>query len=139
MNKIELTNKQKSKLLKMIKESFSEYTDVTVRIINEEEAKRFTENPSIDANNCVLLPYKDMSNIDAFINHYKIHWFEFCMTHLAKKVIPNFNNEETINDNVNDFDLEYRQVCFGFLYKNINEHPIDYLYDLFNKQKIKKT
>jgi hypothetical protein len=101
MKNIELTKDHKCKLLEMCKVLFPEI-----------DWKWWTiEGPNGEVEELELL---ECSTIEQFLT---IHWFEFCMTHLAKKLL-------------NPNDLIYYQTTGYFLY----EHPIDYFYVKF-KQK----
>lgn len=90
MKNIELTEDHKVKLLKMCKELFPEYVDF----------KCF---------------YTDI-NFFKGKQHFRIHWFEFCVLDLATKLY-----------NLNKRD----KICKIELYRGDliqNYHPIEYLY-----------
>ena len=100
MKNIELTEDHKSKLLEMCKELFPEYIE-TYLGVNDYDPEPdgyiyFTKNKNIT----------------------RIHWFEFCMTHLCDKI---FIHDESLNE----FLLTF----------NVDKHPIDYLYEEFKKLK----
>ena len=97
MKSIKLTEKHKSKLLKMCKKLFSEYVEID-----------FDESG-------LLTLWKEKCPSTQWT---EIHWFEFCMTHLAEKV---FIQDESLNDYLLTF--------------NVSKHPIDYLYEEFKKLK----
>ena len=109
MKSIELTEEHKSKLLEMCKILFPEYTTIP----NDKNPKFLTINWFTKQGYFIHL----MDDYDLKENKM-IHWFEFCMTHLANKV---FIQDESLND----FLLTF----------NINKHPIDYLYEELNKLK----
>lgn len=90
MKSIELTQDHKIKLLEMCKVLFSEYK---IYFWLEPNNMLFIEN-----------------------EQKKIHWFEFCMTHLARKLL-------------NPSDMALYQTTGNFLCA----HPVDYLYSLFLK------
>lgn len=93
MKSITLTEEHKSKLLEMCKVLFPEMFTPTIQ-----------DNGYINYSNTgKTIDYED-----------KFHWFEFCMTHLAKKLL-------------NPYDFTLYQTTGNFLYK----HPIDYLYEQF--------
>jgi hypothetical protein len=93
MNSIELTQEHKSKLLEMCNKLFSEYDDILFSPI--------TFN---------MLMFNGTEKDTVYI-----HWFEFCITHLAKKVCKSDGITLTFNG-----------------YKN---NPIDFLYKEFKKLK----
>lgn len=103
MKNIELTEKHKSKLLEMCKELFTEYD--------------FRINKPLFCNNESLSTIQ-LGNKNVNIYENEIHWFEFCMTHLGRKLLT-FN------------DLIKYQTTGNFLYV----HIIDYLYEEFKKLK----
>jgi hypothetical protein len=67
------------------------------------------------------------------------HWFEFCMTHLAEKIIATFEltqdkervYKRTFNEELSKFYLQ--SLEYSRDYKK--SHPIDYLYEAFKKLK----
>lgn len=67
-----------------------------------------------------------------------IHWFEFCMTHLAEKILnPNPNNPNRgLVDKFKDFF--WKVNLFAMVSNEKVQHPIDYLYGQFKQLKINK-
>ena len=112
MKPIELTEEHKSKLLEMCKVLFPEYNwYIGFKTFYEQNG----EGPYEEIN----LGYLHLLSFD--ILKYPpiyIHWFEFCMTHLAEKV---FIQDESLNDYLLTF--------------NVSKHPVDYLYEEFKKLK----
>jgi len=122
MKNIELTEEHKSKLLEMCNKLFwngcinkCDFNELGILFI------------ALDKN------YKYNHKI------LKIHWFEFCMTHLVEKIIATFivNKDQdriykrTLNDDLSKFYLESLNFSRGFN----KTHPIDYLYKEFKKLK----
>lgn len=107
MKNIELTEDHKSKLLEMCNKLFWN------GCINKND---FRENDilliAIDKN------YKYNHKI------LKIHWFEFCLTHLCTKLynISHLKDESSIKQ------------LIGHICQDV-KHPIDYLYEEFKKLK----
>ena len=102
MTSIELTEKHKSKLLEMCKTLFPEYINIQ-------------------------FVYKNLIQFSGK-NNFKIHWFEFCMTHLADKMLqlgelPNYNNK---------LNYEFNSILQSSWWES---HPVDYLYKEFKKLK----
>ena len=104
MKNIELNKKQKEMLLEMCKVLFPEY------VIYPADNDGFIEGEQ-------WVGDQNMGE-DRPVNEFNIHWFEFCMTHLANKV---FIQDESLND----FLLTF----------NIKLHPVDYLYSFYFKTK----
>lgn len=121
MKQIKLSEEHKTKLLVMCKVLFPEY-----------EIFRFH---SIQNNTIVGFLSNGSDEYDLII-----HWLEFCMTHLAEKIIATYviNKDgekiykRTLNDDLSKFYLESLNFSRGF---NKN-HPIDYLYSEFLKIKL---
>lgn len=115
MKTIELTEEHKSKLLEMCK------------VLFPENGKWFKIL-------CGNIYYSRSGKFPA----KSIHWFEFVMTHLVKR-ISNFNKSNKIS---NSSEVEYF-INGGVLEINLrhrmqnkyNVHPVDYLYDEFKKLK----
>lgn len=112
MKNIKLTEDHKSKLLEMCKVLFLEYPEI-----------RFKENHILlynkdTFNNIKNQLGKEFENI--LLQDYecdiKIHWFEFCMTHLARMLMCK--------------NTKHMQQLFMGL-----KHPVDYLYEEFKKLK----
>jgi len=111
MKPIELTEEHKSKLLEMCKVLFPEYIE-TYLGVNDYDLEPdgyiyFIKNKNIT----------------------RIHWFEFCMTHLADKMLqlgelPNYDNE---------LDYEFNSILQSSWWES---HPVDYLYSEFKKLKL---
>ena len=103
MKNIKLTEEHKVKLLEMCERLFSEHKNV---YLNDDDG--FVEN-----------------RIKISDNHYKttitMHWFEFCVNHLSKKIF-------TINNKVMcGYDYFINNTRFT------KKHLVDYLYEEFLK------
>lgn len=123
MKPIELTEEHKSKLLEMCKILFSKYEELYLGI-----------------NDYDLEP-------DGYIyfminkNITRIHWFEFCITHLISK-ISEIEDSKLGDDDPDSIHMNIINLCrkkYDHLCKNILDswsnyiHPIDYLYEEFKK------
>ena len=120
MKPIELTEEHKSKLLKMCVELFPNnkidyIQNDTIKFLTNYYEKKHTNNPKII-----------FGGWDEILH---IHWFEFCMTHLAKKLIPKVTNYNLDSA----YDSLYN-VIYQF-WENKHNHIIDYLYEEFKKLK----
>lgn len=134
MTNIELTKDHKIKLLKMCNKLFPEFNEWRFgKVIAEGNLEDFY-NKTKD------LPWKDREKYEQSCDFlwiekdfkyehdddiersetWVIHWFEFCVTHLAKKVLKNNYFRLTAFSN-------------GVLFKN--KQPIDILYQEFKKLK----
>lgn len=112
MESLKLTKEQENKLLEMAEKLFPEY------FFDEEGEDYYIDEDGIIN---FLIPIKE--------NEYKcgeIHWFEFCMTYLAEKIIPAFCDMEKMYSGIMGND---ESDCF-------KKHPIDYLYEEFKKLKL---
>ena len=108
MTTIELTKEHNSKLLEMCKVLFPEYKDLVVRDSMEDFCFDF-EHICIEFNRKKELVI--------------IHWFEFCMTHLAVAI-------SKIKDYPSDL-IDRNEFIKGIIEQSYNTHPIDYLYKEF--------
>lgn len=123
MKQIELTEEHKSKLLEMCKTLFPNIIWQHYDIANESEDNLYPEIWIIQNNSEIYPTY--------------IHWFEFCMTHLAEKIIAtyevNVHNQRvykrTLNDDLSKFYLEALDFSRGYN----KTHPVNYLYSEFKK------
>ncbi len=122
MKSIEINEKQKEMLLEMCKILFPEpefsfwweyemYGRGLKQEFNDVLCVSETLNPPINVGT-EEKPYFRTNN------YFNIHWFEFCMTHLARKLLVMY-------------DFTIYQTTGNFMYK----HPIDFLYDKFKKLK----
>lgn len=111
MKSIQLTEEDKSKLLEMCKVLFPEYT-------------YGFEN---DFSDIGIMEY--YTNVEDW---KFIHWFEFCMTHLANEII--YKEEKTLRTCENEHNFMLKQLMNVF-YNEKGIHPIDYLYKEFKKLK----
>lgn len=104
MKPIELTEEHESKLLEMCKTLFPEYLV-----------------PTIQSNGYINIAETEYSSdyIDL------IHWFEFCILHLATKIYNKLDCPER------GFSILYYR---GYICQN-SDNPIDYLYEEFKKLK----
>ncbi len=124
---IELTEKHKKKLLKMVKALFPEnYGD--------------SEDTYIDSSGVINLWELDSEGLSEGLTSLEIHWFEFCLTHLAEKVInPKDENDSTIRKNFEEFFIHMKSYSWFIqdpgLRESFAKHPIDYLYQQFKKLK----
>ena len=108
MKSIKLTEEQKDKLLEMCNTLFPEY-----------DFSMFHNGLNNDLDEFII----DINHLNN--THYlSIHWFEFCMTHLAEKIFNQIDDED---------DIEYRQEFQNTCLISKDQHPIDYLYSEFLK------
>lgn len=137
MKNIELTEDHKSKLLEMCKLLFPEYNDFEITSSfpyynsNKLEGVQWIKNPIEDAI-CLIKDDKDDYRSKT------IHWFEFCMIHLSKKIFDEINKLKG-EGNINSKKYIGTMYCpkgayLGLLYSK--NHPVDYLYEQFEKLKL---
>jgi len=128
MKPIELTEEHKTKLLEMCKVLFPEYIE-TYLGVNDYDLEPdgyiyFIKNKNIT----------------------RIHWFEFCMTHLIVKLSKEFTKQKlseadyTDNQYPNWFSGKVSYHLNPFRNEEFEEdilfiHPVDYLYEEFKKLK----
>lgn len=112
MKPIKLTEKQKDNLIEMCNKLFPEYTGIDIRDYNDE---------------CFPISKQDAPCIFFWTNRkYEVfHWFEFCYTELAYKILDSENNSKYVDD-CTEVDL-FTGFC--------TIHPIDFLYKEFKKIK----
>lgn len=107
MEKIELTELHKSKLLEMCKELFPKYYKTEF----SDDYKFFEGwNEGDDPNLMIFYPKPNTIGIE-------IHWFEFCHCHLLPKLIKD------------------RNLKLQFYMDTFTGNPVDYLYEAFKKLK----
>jgi hypothetical protein len=117
---IKLTEEQKDKILEMCKVLFPEYDFVFYHTISK--ANMLTG--FLKTNDSDLY-----DNCDIFI-----HWFEFCMTHLAEKIAK--------HDRYDDLNLHVDTILACWVNHTENfprKHPVDYLYEKFKRIKNENT
>ena len=112
MKQIELTEEHKSKLLEMCKVLFPEYYEIYFG--------EWDYNGEFDG--YLYFSTETLPNP----NVYQIHWFEFCMKILARKIY---------NNNIGKTKTTYSSFVMECVIINLN-HPIDYLYYEFKKLKL---
>jgi len=121
MTTIQLTEEHKSKLLEMCKVLFPEYIE-TYLGVNDYDLEPdgyiyFIKNKNIT----------------------RIHWFEFCMTHLIEKLFNSFEEDDEefynryINNGASFYGIGVNEIIFVML--SSQKHPVDYLYEEFKKLK----
>jgi len=118
MKPLELTDDQKNKLLEMCNTLFPEYEKIYWN----------SGKGSNGSSEYIGFGTKKENN---FVDYIYIHWFEFCMIILAKKIIyplyvpPYCNSEEGLQIGIEEFgnDVLYYPKT----------HPVDYLYKKFLK------
>ena len=113
MKALNLTKKQRSRLLKMCKVLFSKFY-----------WKKVYEGDDIKNQAYLTKSCNFYFNVEEEKEEIKIHWFQFCMLHLASKIA--FLKEESRLDIIKA--IEYYQL-------NDNTHPVDYLYEQFKELK----
>lgn len=132
MESITLTEKHKEKLLEMCKVLFPQYHNISIRTNFRGKIIKITKSLYFDCER-IGFPYIDMGNIDPFISYRWLHWYELCMTHLARKI---FNSGKVFDDPVSDsteglVEMIKRQEW----YNPESYHPVHYLYEQFKKMK----
>jgi len=115
MKSIELTKEHKSKLLEMCKILFPEYTTIS----NDKNPKFLTISWFTKQGYFIHLMDDDLKE------NKMVHWFEFCMTHLSKKL----KVRPSLLENRAWSTLELTNSKFRL------NHPVDYLYEEFKKLK----
>ena len=139
-----LTEEHKIKLIEMCNVLFSEYKSIELWGFNSyDDFCRLGGNEKID--NCIYFypeklplnkknpPRIDWDNVQKTNIPITIHWFEFCMMHLAPKIIyPLYISKDANSDEGGQLGME----LFGntILY-HPKEHPVEYLYKQFLKLK----
>lgn len=114
MKSIELTDDHKSKLLKMCKVLFPEYTEIYLGIDDYDD--------NFDGFICFQKTIPLISNIIE-----SVHWFEFCITKLSVKILC--QNKNIINSSYSkNYFLQNKII-------NSDEHIVNYLYKEFKKLK----
>lgn len=113
MKSIELTEEHRSKLLEMCNSLFPEYKI------------QFST---------ILSTWKHINELEVLTvihkNNWKsIHWFEFCMTHLARSI---GNSGKIFNDPVSDSTELLSSMIMKQEWSN-KYHPVDYLYELWKQ------
>lgn len=129
MKLIKLTENHKSKLLEMCKILFPEYEHIQIRnyysmsdYVFQIDKPDGSENNGFDAIEFLTEKGYQYEIEDYDGKGYSIHWFEFCMTHLAEKILDNSCGD------ISTSELGY------FSCGPIKEiHPVDYLYEEFKK------
>ena len=139
MKSIKLTKKHKQKLLKMCKKLFLEYNKKYSLKNFEEAGKGFYEeyNPqkpiwSIDNNGHIYLQLFYIYGEDRSLEIIDMHWFEFCMTHLARKI---YNNENYPRPHIGWDSTDGISTMITDQEWDSKYNPIDYLYKEFLKLK----
>ena len=141
MKPLELTNKQKDKLLEMTKKLFSEYNNIQFSFYSDEYfSDKWSDTPSFG--DILSFSREDIkTGRNVLIN---IHWFEFCMTWLPKALITHKVNkyQPGINIDINFINIDgsmqddYNELVANVLYEQFKmKHPVDYLYEEFKKIK----
>lgn len=143
MQSITLTQAHKSKLLEMCKVLFPEYVhckindDSRILFLTKETFninKKFeTAYPNEDYNYTI----EDVSEDEYDLN---FHWFEFCMTHLAEKILDNTREYDEGNF-PSELEMFRGTICYklnidAFKNEDSENHPVDYLYNEFKKLKL---
>lgn len=119
MEPIKLTEKHKAKLLEMCKKLFPEYN------YNKKTGYGgWTIGKNYSHSHLIGYLKNDFNDSIDDPDVY-IHWFEFCMTHLTKKLDLAFCD---IGDLASSLNGDTETEMF-------NLHPIDYLYNEFKKLK----
>ncbi len=137
MKALELTKEHKCKLLKMCKVLFPELT--TLDIYHKKDTDINLDTFFIDwAVDKYINKGKD--NEEYLNKEYSIHWFEFCMTHLANKIYyPDLNNiaRGARNKIQSFFFSTFMEAIEGGTAGY--DHPIDHLYSDFKKITVKQS
>lgn len=118
MKSIELTEEHKSKLLEMCKVLFPKYTFIEWNLLGKSAYDKG-----------YLKYYTDKMKYAKFI-----HWFEFCMTHLAPKICDG-KTYYIFCDRCNSHKKDLTEFSKEFISKYL-QHPVDYLYEEFKKLKL---
>lgn len=129
MKSIELTEEHKSKLLEMCKKLFC----------NSDICLTGPSGRSWDSKNKFFISI--WNNIDG---ETIIHWFEFCMIHLIKKLnkfeteeeLPPYARHSAINEIIIDGKWNvYTRFYYHYPKNQYKKHIVDYLYEEFKKLK----
>lgn len=117
MKALQLTEKQKEMLLEMAKTMFPEYKYFN---LHDGVCDLCTENTL------------DFAKIEkpTWNAWQRIHWFEFCITYLSDKILY-LKSKSLSRCKLNHSEM-LMEIMKNF-YKEDSIHPIDYLYEQFNK------
>jgi hypothetical protein len=107
MNKINLTDEQKNKLLQMCNDLFPEY-----------DIAEYFDNTEC----CFFLKDGDETCI---------HWFELCVIEIPERIAEGLNTVYPKDNHAFIIDMLMKKMLnFSALKK---EHPVDYLYKMYEK------
>lgn len=130
MKPIELKEEHKSKLLEMCKELFPEHPNLRVRDSMEDFC--------MNQDNCFIELQESGRNTK---EDTIIHWFEFCMFYLSKKIFKELYKLKGKKDPNNKnyigtmYDKQGAHNCYISMITKHGEHAIGYLYSEFLKLK----
>ena len=129
MRQIELTEEHKEKLLEMAKKLFPEYKRIEITDYQIDIDRNHTNPIFVDL-------YKGELTVPFDI--YSIHWFEFCMTHLAEKIInPKDENTSKIKKKYENLYTDTMANWWFMQDPGLRESfaldPINWLYKEFKK------
>lgn len=80
---------------------------------------------------CEFLLETCESNTYVNINGEQIHWFEFCLINLSKKIADSYDTVYPKEKHAFIVDLLIKKL-FDFSYVK-KSHPVEYLYDAYKK------
>jgi len=133
MKAVELNNSQKLKLLEMCKILFPDYK-IRFNNIPSDFNIRFS-NISSDFKHINKLNILIIAKSDKAESSEAIDWFEFCYTYLLYKLSYRLysKNIETLYKRSNNIWYEYHHIVNDYIFKGKNLHPIEFLYQEFQK------
>ena len=111
MNKINVDQNQKNKLLEMCNDLCTEFDSVEITTSKGETYVKFVGKEN---------------NI--------IHWFQVCMLELPSRISQISNSEYPMETQWHIYEImSKKMLAIHPLYKNAKTHPIDYLYEQYQK------
>ena len=117
MEKLIISDEQKSKLVEMCKDLFVEYNDVKFEI-------HYSANEKNDVVESLLF-FKNS------VEYSKIPWFEVCVVYLPEKIAECLNTVYPNEKQALIVDLMMKKMLTFSVIEY--EHPADYLYEIYKK------
>lgn len=121
MKSLKVSAKQVKKLLEMCKALFTDFPHIIVDEFDSDEVRVIMfdkDSEKLWKNGNEDFDWDDVSEYEADVN---IHWYEFCMNLLPKKIFNGKREPFTLSD--------------WQLFRLSQTHPVDYLYEQFKKLK----
>ena len=112
MKPIKLTLLHRGLIMEMIKALFPEYENISINVQKENKLVNLSKSTELKGD-YLWLPHIHKDETQSYIETKYIHWFEFCITQISKRINQRktflYGIEQALRDDIHPVEFLYKQ------------------------------